>query len=130
MFTGGCPIPHPDWEHGVAWADFPQLQPLLGIIWGLLLKGLIGEEILRTFLSHGVQWLHHQEAVVGMSPGPSCLVHPSFSRAGNVEANARVQETPALGDSVGQEARHACSERLWLQRLKSRVKGDLELMCS
>jgi hypothetical protein len=31
---GGCPIPDPDWEHGVARADFPQLQPLLEIVWG------------------------------------------------------------------------------------------------
>jgi hypothetical protein len=35
-FTGGRPIPHPNWEHGVAQTDFPMLQPLLKIIWGLL----------------------------------------------------------------------------------------------
>jgi hypothetical protein len=29
-----------------------------------------------------------------------------------------------------QEARHACYEQLWLQRLKQRVESDLELMCS
>jgi hypothetical protein len=35
-FTGDRPIPHPNWEHGVARTDFPRLQPLLEIIWGLL----------------------------------------------------------------------------------------------
>jgi hypothetical protein len=34
------------------------------------------------------------------------------------------------GDSVRQEAHRACSERLRLQRLKSWVEGELELMCS
>jgi hypothetical protein len=36
-------------------ANFPRLQHLLEIIRGLLQKGLTGEEILRTFLSRGVQ---------------------------------------------------------------------------
>jgi hypothetical protein len=46
-FMGGCPIPHPSWEHGVAQTDFPQLQPMLEIVWGLLQKGLTSEEIRR-----------------------------------------------------------------------------------
>jgi hypothetical protein len=29
MFMGGCSVPHPDWEHGVARADFPPLQPIV-----------------------------------------------------------------------------------------------------
>jgi hypothetical protein len=58
VFMGGCPIAHLDREHGVARADFPRLQPLLEIVRGLLQKGLIGEEILWTFLNHGVQPLH------------------------------------------------------------------------
>jgi hypothetical protein len=47
-------IPHPNWEHGLARAYFPQLQPMLEIVRGILEKGLIGEEILQTFLSQGV----------------------------------------------------------------------------
>jgi hypothetical protein len=31
-FTGGHPIPHPNWEYGVAWADLHRLQPLLEIV--------------------------------------------------------------------------------------------------
>jgi hypothetical protein len=58
VFMGGCPVPHPDCEHGVAQADFPRLQPLLEIVRGLLQMGLTSEEILRTFLSRGVQPLH------------------------------------------------------------------------
>jgi hypothetical protein len=54
-FMGGCPIPHPYWEFGVTQSDFPHLQPLLKMVQGLLKKGLTGEEILQTFLSHGVQ---------------------------------------------------------------------------
>jgi hypothetical protein len=30
-FTGRCLVPHPNWEYGVAWTDFPRLQPLLEI---------------------------------------------------------------------------------------------------
>jgi hypothetical protein len=67
---------------------------------------------------------------MGMSPGPSCLGCLSFSRLGSTEANARVQDTLAPRDSAWQEARHACSELLRLQRLKRWVEGDLELMCS
>jgi hypothetical protein len=67
---------------------------------------------------------------VGTSPRPSFLIHPSFSRPGGAESPARAQETLILGDSAGQEARHACSEWLRLQRLKRRVEDDLELMCS
>jgi hypothetical protein len=35
-FTGGRPVPHPNWEYGVAWADLHMLQPLPEIVWGLL----------------------------------------------------------------------------------------------
>jgi hypothetical protein len=45
-FTGGCPIPHPDWEHDVTQIDFPYLQPLLEIVRVLQQKGLTGEGIL------------------------------------------------------------------------------------
>jgi hypothetical protein len=65
-----------------------------------------------------------------MSPRTSCIIHPSYSRQSGAEANAWAQETPAPRDSAAQEACHACSEWMWLQRLKSWVKGDLELMCS
>jgi hypothetical protein len=46
VFTGSRPIPDRNWEYGVVWADLHKLQPLLKIIWGLLQKGLAGEEIL------------------------------------------------------------------------------------
>jgi hypothetical protein len=47
-----------------------------------------------------------------------------------VGAGPWVQETLASGDAAGQEALRACCERLWLQKLKRWVEGDLELMCS
>jgi hypothetical protein len=60
----------------------------------------------------------------------SCLNLPSFSRLGGIDTNTQVQEALVPRDSVRQEARRACSERLWLQKLKRWVEGDLELMCS
>jgi hypothetical protein len=48
-FMGGCLVPHPNFEYGVAEADLHRLQPLLEIIWGLM-----GMEILWAFFSHEV----------------------------------------------------------------------------
>jgi hypothetical protein len=67
---------------------------------------------------------------VGTSSRSSYLIRPSISRLVSTEAHARVQEAPIPGDSVGQEAHRACSERLQLQRLKRWVEDNLELMCS
>jgi hypothetical protein len=58
MFMAARPIPHPNWEYGVAWADLHRLQPLLEIIRGLLQRGLMGAEIMQTFFSRSVQPLH------------------------------------------------------------------------
>jgi hypothetical protein len=57
MFTGGCPVPHPDWEHNVTQIDFPQLQPLLETVRVLQQNGLTGEGILQTIFSRGAQLL-------------------------------------------------------------------------
>jgi hypothetical protein len=54
LFTGSCPVPHPNREYNVARADLHKLQPVLEIIWGLLQRGLAGEDILWTFFSRGV----------------------------------------------------------------------------
>jgi hypothetical protein len=35
-------------------SDLPRLQPLLKMVRGLVKRGLTGEEILKTFLSHRV----------------------------------------------------------------------------
>jgi hypothetical protein len=105
----------------VSWTDFPRLQPLLDIVWGLLQKGITGEEILQTFLSHGVQHLCQREAAVKVPLAPGCpICHPS-SQSGGVEAYSCVQGAPALKDSAGQEAHRTCGEWLRLQWLKRRV---------
>jgi hypothetical protein len=52
------PIPHPNWEYGLARADLHRLQPLLEIVRRLLQRGLTGPEILWTFFSCGVQPPH------------------------------------------------------------------------
>jgi hypothetical protein len=54
VFMGGRPIPHPIWEYSVAQDDLRRLQPLLEIVQGLLQSGLMGMEILWTFISRGV----------------------------------------------------------------------------
>jgi hypothetical protein len=51
VFTGGCPVPHPDWEHNETRIDIPRLQPLLETIRVLQQKGLTDEGILQTFFS-------------------------------------------------------------------------------
>jgi hypothetical protein len=58
LFTSGHPVPQPDYDYGVARADHHRLQPLLEIVRGLLQRGLMGTEILRTFFSRGVRLLH------------------------------------------------------------------------
>jgi hypothetical protein len=55
---GGRRVPHSNWEYGEARTNLPGLQPLLEVIRGLLQKGLTGEDILQTSLSHGIQSLH------------------------------------------------------------------------
>jgi hypothetical protein len=42
----------------------------------------MGDEILQTFLSHGVQPLRRQEVATGMLPGLGYPTHPSFPRSG------------------------------------------------
>jgi hypothetical protein len=54
-FMAGHPITHPNWEYDVGQADLNRLQPLLEIVRGLLPRGLMGAEILRTSSSRGVQ---------------------------------------------------------------------------
>jgi hypothetical protein len=76
-FTGGRPIPHPNWEYSVAWADLHRLQPLLEIVRGLLQRGLMGAKILRTFFSRGVRSVRQQEVTMQMSPRPCCPIRPS-----------------------------------------------------
>jgi hypothetical protein len=52
---GGRTVPHPGWECGVAQTNLHGLRALLEVVWGLLQKGLSGEELLWTSLSHRVQ---------------------------------------------------------------------------
>jgi hypothetical protein len=102
---------------------------MLKVIQGLLQKGLRGEEILRTFLSRGVQLLCQREMAVRLSPGPSHLVHPFITRVSSTKINTRVADARVPEDSARREARRVCSKQLQLQRLKRQAKGDLELAC-
>jgi hypothetical protein len=50
-FMGWPSRPHPNWEYSEMAHRIHGLQPLLEIVHGLLQKGLMGKEILRTFFS-------------------------------------------------------------------------------
>jgi hypothetical protein len=128
-FMGGHPVPHPNWEYGVARADLHRLQHLLEIIRGLLQRGLMGAEILRTFFSHGVRPLHQRDVTVQMSLGPSCPIHPFPMESGGMEINTQVRGTLAPEDVVRREACRVCSEWLWSQRQRRWVEGNSELTC-
>jgi hypothetical protein len=52
-FIGGRPIPHPNWEYGVARANLHRLQSQMEIIQELIQRGLMGAEILQTFSAAG-----------------------------------------------------------------------------
>jgi hypothetical protein len=99
-------------EIDVTQIEFPRLQPLLETVWVLQQKVLTNEGILQIIFSYGVQPLRQREVVVGALLGPSCFFCPSFSQPDAVGAGPRVQEAPASGDAVGQEARHTCCKRL------------------
>jgi hypothetical protein len=90
---------------------------------------LMGEEILWTFLRRGIQLLRQREATVNVSPGPSCLIRPSFTRPGGTKINTWVQEALVPKDLARRETHHACTKRLWWQRLKWLVEVDPELVC-
>jgi hypothetical protein len=90
VFTGGHPIPYPNWEYGVAQAYLHRLQPLLEIIREMLQRRLVGAEILWTFFSRQVQSLHQRGLTVQMSLGPSCPIRPFSTESAGTEINTWV----------------------------------------
>jgi hypothetical protein len=61
MFMGSRPIPQPKWGYGVAQKDLRMLQPLCEVIKQLLGGGLMGMDLLWTFVSCRVQPLCREE---------------------------------------------------------------------
>jgi hypothetical protein len=84
----------------VARADLYKLQPLLEIVHGLLQRGLMGAEILRTFFIYRVRPLHQREVTMQMSLGPSCPIRPFSTESSGTEINTQVRGTLAPKDVV------------------------------
>jgi hypothetical protein len=55
MFMGCCLIPQPKWGYDVAQQHTRRLQPLRDILQQLLRGGLIGADLLQTFVSCHIQ---------------------------------------------------------------------------
>jgi hypothetical protein len=64
MFMGNRLIPQPYWDYGVAQWDLHKLQPLCDVVWQLLHTGLMGSNLLRTFISHNIQPLQRRVATM------------------------------------------------------------------
>jgi hypothetical protein len=58
VVTGSHPIPQPKWGYDVAERYIFRLQPLRDVVQQLLLGGLMGADLLRTFVGRRVQPLH------------------------------------------------------------------------
>jgi hypothetical protein len=55
VFTVNRPTPQPSWGYGVAWRDIRRLQPLREVVQQLQQAGLLGADLLRTFVSLHIQ---------------------------------------------------------------------------
>jgi hypothetical protein len=55
VFTSSHPIPQPKWGFGVAYQCICKLQPLRDVVLQLLGSGLMGVDLLWTFVSHRLQ---------------------------------------------------------------------------
>jgi hypothetical protein len=91
VFTGSRPIPQPKWGYGVAPRDLCRLQPLRDVVQRLLQGGLMGADLLQTFVSCCVQPLHQREMTMWMYPGPSCLDRPFSAELDNTEINTQIR---------------------------------------
>jgi hypothetical protein len=58
---GSRPVPQHKWGYSVAQRDLRKLQPLGDVIQRLLRGGLMGMDLLRTFVSCRIQALHQRE---------------------------------------------------------------------
>jgi hypothetical protein len=94
MFTGSRPVPQPKWGYCVAQKDLRMLQSLCEVIQWLIRGGLMGVDLLWTFVSCRVQPLHQREITMWMYLGPSCLVRPFSVELDDTEINTRIWGGP------------------------------------
>jgi hypothetical protein len=70
---------------------------MLDILKSLLWDGLLGADILRTFLSRRVQPLRQWEMTMRRYPGLGCLDRSFSAELMDMEVDARVRKLLALG---------------------------------
>jgi hypothetical protein len=99
VFTGSCPILQPNWWYGVAQMDLRRLQPLWDIIRGLLQRGLMGAEILWTFLATGTNLFIDEMLPCGCIRGQVISTVPSPWSWAIQRSTPRYDELLLLGPS-------------------------------
>jgi hypothetical protein len=87
---GNRPAPQPNWGYGVARWDICKLQPMRKVVQQLQQAGLVGAEVLWTFVSHRIQLLRWREATMWMYLGPSCLDCSFSTELENIEIDIRI----------------------------------------
>jgi hypothetical protein len=90
MVTGKCPALQPSWGYRVAKKDTRKLQSVHDVLQSLLLDGLMGVDLLHTFISLRVQPLRRWEVTMWRYPEPSCLDCPFSAELADVEVDSQV----------------------------------------
>jgi hypothetical protein len=99
MVTGKRPAIQPSWRYGVAKKDARKLQPMRDILQSLLRDGLMGVDLLHTFIGRHVQPLRWLEVTMWRYSGLSCPDHPFSAELVNAEVDSQVRRILALGVS-------------------------------
>jgi hypothetical protein len=69
----------------MAWWDVHKLQPLCDVVQQLQQAGLMGVDLLQTFVSHRIRPLQGQEAAMWVYLGSSCSDHSFSAKLDDVE---------------------------------------------
>jgi hypothetical protein len=95
--TGRRPTAQPYWGYGVGKKGIHKLRHVLDILKSLPRVGLLGADILRTFISRRVQPLRWQEMTMWRYPRPGCLDRSFSAELVDTEVDAWVWKLLALG---------------------------------
>jgi hypothetical protein len=91
VFTGCHPIPQPKCGYSVAYQHIWKLQPLCVIVRQLLRGGMMGADLLRTFVSCRIQPLRRRVMTMWVYPGPSCPDHSFFTKLDDAKINTGIR---------------------------------------
>jgi hypothetical protein len=80
----------PQLGYDVAKRYIHKLQPLHYVVRQLLLDGLTGVDLLRTFVSCHIQPLRQWAVTMWMYPGPGCPYRSFTTELDDVEIDARI----------------------------------------